>query len=251
MPGTPGIRIALIIALLVSAWVAPAVAANEPCLKLVFGRYCLGGDMAPLLQANPPPIGRQDQGASMALVFTDGPDRVYALGFSGRLYKVVRAFAVSTQLRYDETYAALRDIYGPGEEQSRFPDYATTPARRLAAIRRGVRLLSLTLIQREFPGIVRADPVGFVHRCCGCLPAKRPWSVQGTLTAATGHEPSHVESSRVTLQRVCKPAKRQRSTARAFEHPLECIVAGPELLHSVRTRAGATHVPSRASALGM
>jgi hypothetical protein len=129
MPGTPGIRIALIIALLVSAWVAPAVAANEPCLKLVFGRYCLGGDMAPLLQANPPPIGRQDQGASMALVFTDGPDRVYALGFSGRLYKVVRAFAVSTQLRYDETYAALRDIYGPGEEQSRFPDYATTPAR--------------------------------------------------------------------------------------------------------------------------
>jgi hypothetical protein len=137
MPGTPGIRIALIIALLVSAWVAPAVAANEPCLKLVFGRYCLGGDMAPLLQANPPPIGRQDQGASMALVFTDSPDRVYALGFSGRLYKVVRAFAVSTQLRYDETYAALRDIYGPGEEQSRFPDYATTPARRLAAIRRG------------------------------------------------------------------------------------------------------------------
>jgi hypothetical protein len=137
MPGTTGIRIAAILALITVALAAPSASASEPCLKMVFGRYCLGGDMTPLLQAVPPPIARQDQGSSVALIFTDGPDRVYTLGFSGRLYKVVRAFAVSTQLRYDETYAALYEIYGPGEDQSRFPDYATTPARRLAAIRRG------------------------------------------------------------------------------------------------------------------
>ncbi len=137
MPGIPGIRIAALLSLVLVVWAAPVAFANEPCLKLVFGRYCLGADMGPLLQSVPLPIGRQDQGASTALVFADGPDRIYALGFTGRLYKVVRAFAVSTQLRYEETYAALRDIYGLGEDQSRFPEDAVTPARRLAAIRRG------------------------------------------------------------------------------------------------------------------
>lgn len=137
MPGTPGIRIAALLTLLLLGCAAPVAFANEPCLKMVFGRYCLGGDIGPLLQTVPPPIGHQDQGNSIALVFTDGPDRIYALGYTGRLYKVVRAYGVSTQLRYEEIYAALRDIYGLGEDQSRFPEDALTPARRLAAIRRG------------------------------------------------------------------------------------------------------------------
>lgn len=130
-------RVALILILIGSHGFAASVSADEPCLKLVFGRYCLGGDVGPLLQSVPPPIARQDQGASLALVFPEGSDRSYVLAFSSRIYKVVRAFSVSTQLRYEDTYAALRDKYGPGQDKSRFPDYATTPARRLASIRRG------------------------------------------------------------------------------------------------------------------
>ncbi|HSO84309.1 MAG TPA: hypothetical protein VLR48_17055 [Thiocapsa sp.] len=131
------VRIAAIVTLLLTAFASSAVFADEPCLKMVFGRYCLGGDVGPLLQVVPPPLVRQEQDASLALVFADAPDRLYVLAFNGKVYKVVRAFGVSTQLRYEETYAALRDIYGPGEDRSRFAPDATTPGRRLVAIRRG------------------------------------------------------------------------------------------------------------------
>ncbi len=111
--------------------------AAEPCLKLVFGRYCLGGDVNPLLQIQPPPLARETEGNSLALVFSEDVDQIYVLAFGGRIYKVLRSYRVATQLRYDEMYALLREKYGPGEDRSRFPDYASTPGRRLASIRRG------------------------------------------------------------------------------------------------------------------
>lgn len=126
--------VSLSIALVLAAGRASA---DESCLKRVFGRYCLAGDAAALLQAGPPPVARETKGDSLALVYPEATDRIYVLAFSNRIYKVVRAYQVSTQLRYDDIYSLLRDKYGPGEDQSRFPDYATTPARRLASIRRG------------------------------------------------------------------------------------------------------------------
>ncbi|MFB1485688.1 MULTISPECIES: hypothetical protein [unclassified Thiocapsa] len=137
MRGTMEIRIAAIVTFLIAALASSGAFANEPCLKMVFGRYCLGGDVGPLLQVVPPPLVRQEQDASLALVFVDGPDRLYVLAFNHKIYKVVLAFGVSTQLRYEETYGALRDIYGLGEDRSRFSPDATTPGRRLVAIRRG------------------------------------------------------------------------------------------------------------------
>jgi len=111
--------------------------ADNPCLKLVFGRYCLGGDVNPLLQSQPPPLARETEGNSLALVFGEDVDQIYVLAFDGRIYKVLRSYRVATQLRYDEMYGLLRDKYGPGEDRSRFPEYASTPGRRLASIRRG------------------------------------------------------------------------------------------------------------------
>ncbi|MGE5154278.1 MAG: hypothetical protein ACM3ST_09700 [Bdellovibrio bacteriovorus] len=112
-------------------------AAEDPCLKLVFGRYCLGGDVNPLLQGNPQPLVREVEGSSLALVFSEDVDQIYVLAYKGRIYKVVRGYRVATQLRFDEIYALLREKYGPGEDQSRFPEQASTPGRRLASIRRG------------------------------------------------------------------------------------------------------------------
>ena len=112
-------------------------AAEDPCLKLVFGRYCLGGDVNPLLQSTPQPLARETEGNSLALVFPEDVDQIYVLAFGGRIYKVVRSYRVATQLRFDEIYALLREKYGAGEDQSRFPEQATTPGRRLASIRRG------------------------------------------------------------------------------------------------------------------
>jgi hypothetical protein len=111
--------------------------AADACLKMVFDRYCLGGDVNRPLTDSPPPIAHQSQGDSLALVFPDGTARLYVLAFSGRIYKVVRTYDGATQLRFDDLYNRLREKYGPGADRSRFPDDASTPAARLASVRRG------------------------------------------------------------------------------------------------------------------
>ncbi|EGV33056.1 hypothetical protein ThidrDRAFT_0734 [Thiorhodococcus drewsii AZ1] len=126
-----------IVALTTLALLGTDARADEPCLKLVFGRYCLGGDVNAILQTTPPPLVRQNQGDSLALVYPDGANRLYVLAFTNRIYKVVRAYNVATQLRFDDLYNSLREKYGPGEDRSRFPEYASTPTSRLASIRRG------------------------------------------------------------------------------------------------------------------
>ncbi len=134
-----GGRVTLVTAflLLISATIAPAAAAQESCLKLVFGRYCLGGDVNVLLRQPPQPLVRQEDGERQALIYSEGRDDLYVLAFRNRIYKVLRRYGLASQLRYDDLYRLLRDKYGPGRDQSRFRAHADTPARRLAAIRRG------------------------------------------------------------------------------------------------------------------
>jgi hypothetical protein len=137
----PSLRVvawaSLLLLMLVVWWAPGQVSAEDPCLKQVFGRYCLGGDVTPLTQTTPAPLARQTEGKSLALVFPEDVDQLYVMAFDGRIYKVVRSYRVETQLRFDEIYNLLRQKYGPGEDRSRFPEQATTSGRRLASIRRG------------------------------------------------------------------------------------------------------------------
>lgn len=110
---------------------------RDACLKVVFGRFCLGGDVNALLQKGPQPVIRTPDGERLALVFQEGPEHIYVLAFRNRIYKVVRRYRGSSQLRFDDLFAVLRDKYGVGEDRSRFPTYADTPSRRLSSIRRG------------------------------------------------------------------------------------------------------------------
>jgi hypothetical protein len=116
--------------------ISVGAAAEESCAKLVFGIYCLGGDIN-VVQRQGPPLFQEADGERRAVVFSEGPEKVYVLAFRNRIYKVVRQYQTSTQLRYDDLYNLLSRKYGPGEDRSRFPTYATTPARRLGSIRRG------------------------------------------------------------------------------------------------------------------
>lgn len=111
--------------------------AAEDCLKQVFERYCLGGDIQVLLRQGPKPQFQHKDGERLAYIFHEGPERIYVLAFRDRIYKVVRRYRAATQLRFEDLYALLRGKYGPGEDRSRFPPYATTAARRLGSIRRG------------------------------------------------------------------------------------------------------------------
>lgn len=113
------------------------VRADEACLKRVFNRFCLGGDVNLVLRQGAQPAVRQADGERLALVFMDGRARLYVLAFRGRVYKVVRGYRSATQLRYEELYALLRKKYGEGEDHSRFPSYADTSGRKVSAIRRG------------------------------------------------------------------------------------------------------------------
>lgn len=113
------------------------VLAQDTCLKQVFERYCLGGDINRLLGHGLQPEVKHSEGERVAYIFREGPERIYVLLFRSRIYKVLRRYRSSTQLRYEDLYALLRDKYGPGEDRSRFPPYATTASRRIGSIRRG------------------------------------------------------------------------------------------------------------------
>jgi len=126
----------LLIALALATAEPVRAAAQQPCLKLVFNRYCLGGDLSALAQQSPPAY-RQEEGDRVALIYYETRERIYVLGWRGRIYKVVRAYRVASQMRYQELYRLLREKYGPGEDRSTFPPDARTPGRRQIAIRRG------------------------------------------------------------------------------------------------------------------
>ncbi|MCG6941078.1 MAG: hypothetical protein LJE69_07490 [Thiohalocapsa sp.] len=124
-------------ALLLLALLVPAAGhAQQQCLKLVFNRYCLGGDVNALAQRMPPAL-RQDEGERVALVYYEGQDRDYVLAWRGMIYKVLRDYRIASQLHYDDLYRLLREKYGDGEDQSSFPGYAHTPGRKQISIRRG------------------------------------------------------------------------------------------------------------------
>lgn len=113
------------------------VIAQESCLKQVFERYCLGGDVNLLLRQGRQPEYKRAEGDRLAFIFQEGPERIYVLAFRGRIYKILRSYRGATQLRYEDLYASLRSKYGPGEDHSSFPPYAKTASRKLGSIRRG------------------------------------------------------------------------------------------------------------------
>ncbi|MGB5736745.1 MAG: hypothetical protein WBM40_20130 [Thiohalocapsa sp.] len=125
----------VVIALLGVATLQPAVA-QQPCLKMVFNRYCLGGDVNRMAQQLAPAL-QQDEGDRVALIYYEGRERIYALAWRGRVYKVLRVYRIASQLRYEELYRVLREKYGDGEDRSSFPSSARTPGRKQIAIRRG------------------------------------------------------------------------------------------------------------------
>jgi hypothetical protein len=126
----------VLMVMLIGALLWSPVAAQQPCLKLVFNRYCLGGDVNLLAQQSPPAL-RQEDGERVALIYYEGPERIYVLAWRSRIYKVQRRYRIASQLRYEELYQLLREKYGEGEDRSQFPAHARTSSRKQIAIRRG------------------------------------------------------------------------------------------------------------------
>jgi hypothetical protein len=113
------------------------VFANESCLKQVLDRYCLGGDFAALVRQPPVPLYQQKDGERDAAIYLGGYGRVYVMAFRGRIYKILRQYRPSTQLRFQELGELLAQKYGPPTDRSRFPHYAGSRSAQVVAIRRG------------------------------------------------------------------------------------------------------------------
>ena len=111
--------------------------AGESCLKKVLDRYCLGGDFAALVRQPPTPLHQQKDGERNAAIYLEARGRVYVMAFRGRIYKILRQYRPSTQLRFQELSELLTQKYGPPTDRSRFPHYADSRGARLVAIRRG------------------------------------------------------------------------------------------------------------------
>jgi hypothetical protein len=114
-----------------------AVYAGESCLKRVLDRYCLGGDFAALVRQPPIPLHQQKDGEGDAAIYLGVHGRVYVMAFRGRIYKILRQYRPSTQLRFQELGELLTKKYGPSVDRSRFPHYASSRGARVVAIRRG------------------------------------------------------------------------------------------------------------------
>jgi len=114
-------RARTIIGLLV-ALVPIAVGAAQPCLKMVFNQFCLGGSQqtlssvtmpkASVKSSNPDQIGYDDGGKFVGVVIK-----------KGRVAIVGRTEAPATRLHYLELKAKLTDIYGPPDK-----DFSYIPA---------------------------------------------------------------------------------------------------------------------------
>jgi hypothetical protein len=113
------------------------VFSQEACLKQVFNRYCLGGDMPTLLRQQPSPLHQQTEGELSAAIYYEGREQVYVMAFRGRIYKIVRRYRPATHLRFQDLENVLTDKYGSSEDQSRYPHYVDSRSGRVAAIRRG------------------------------------------------------------------------------------------------------------------
>jgi hypothetical protein len=136
MPSASRMPFAVLLLLSMLATVPAGALAAQNCLKLVFDRYCLGGDFSDQLRRDPP-MQQQNDGERQAAVYWDAGGRTYVLSFHGRIYKVVQESHPSSPLHFQDMTALLSEKYGTPKDRSRYPAYVDSRAARIVAIRRG------------------------------------------------------------------------------------------------------------------
>jgi hypothetical protein len=114
-----------------------AAAAEESCVRRVFGEYCLGGQISDQMRKDPQFVHQQREGEHFAVIYVKGQETIYVMAFKERIYKVLRRYDSPTVLRFLDLKRLLTDKYGVPEDLSRYPGYARNRASKMGAIRRG------------------------------------------------------------------------------------------------------------------
>lgn len=111
---------------------AQAVAPTpDPCLRMAFGAYCVGGPAASLPKASE----TSKDGARIA--WKDEAGTTYADVFEGKVLDVERRYEPQSWLKWDELMRDLGEALGPGEDRSKFPGYANDRDSQATSIRLG------------------------------------------------------------------------------------------------------------------
>ena len=98
-------------------------AAQEPCLKEVFNRYCLGGPIAPVLEAAKP-VFKQERGATTVYAFKEGAEEeAFVAAFDGKISAVSRRFKPDTMVTFARVRTQLVELYGQPKRDATLPPY--------------------------------------------------------------------------------------------------------------------------------
>ncbi|MCB1754911.1 MAG: hypothetical protein KDJ38_05290 [Gammaproteobacteria bacterium] len=120
------------------AWLpAQALLARE-CVKVVFNRYCLGGETATDIERlpTPPEVSQNDQGDTIYRFIEDGKT-VLLSARNGITTAITRHEQPGGWINYTAWKVKLVRLYGRGIDLSNFPRYASSRSSRLNAINAG------------------------------------------------------------------------------------------------------------------
>lgn len=126
------------IKLLILAWLSNHTAQADECVKQVFNRYCLGGDVSVFLatQASPPKAILQDNGNSHYRLQNDGKTIILTT-HDNTITAVTRHETPGDWINYTAWKVKLVRLYGRGQDLSDFPRYASSRSSRLNALNAG------------------------------------------------------------------------------------------------------------------
>jgi len=111
-------------------------ALSDGCKRLVFNKYCLGGNVAEL-EKEYTPARKRVTGKKTMLAYRSGKDIVVIQGFLGKVMAVTKISKPGSWLNYQNLKGRLAKIHGPGVDESYFPDYADSQSSKATSINLG------------------------------------------------------------------------------------------------------------------
>ena len=97
---------------LIAAGLAFGAQAQQGCVKQVFNKYCLGGDVQSLIKKYPPVRTSTAKDGATVYTFADGADQTEVTAVQGRISMVFRHQHPGVQATFDQVERDLRGIYG-------------------------------------------------------------------------------------------------------------------------------------------
>ena len=108
------------------------------CVKQVFNRYCLGGDIQEILaEVAPDRLSELTEETEKPISLVDGGKTIILTSKNGTVMDVTRLEEPGDWINYTAWKVKLVRLYGRGTELSNFPAYAGSRSSRLNAINAG------------------------------------------------------------------------------------------------------------------